>query len=206
MTKSRQSKATPDTTQVFEMDVRRSIILGAYIQHWDMPKYRRVATRKTDRIEVYSFPSNANAPVYRFATVGISGIKKKSDRINKELMLALPPDLGGATDDEVFKFMLDVSSYVVDELDMTEPPMITPETPLAPKEWRTRALLFDQARSEPEELSELVVGPDTIELLWVIPIYASEYELISNSGVEAFDALADQAELSPADINRDPWV
>jgi hypothetical protein len=206
MTKTRPPKATPDTARAFEMDVRRSINLGAYIRHWGMPEYRRVATRKTNRIEVYSFPNNANALVYRFATVGISGIRKESGRINKELMLALPPDLGGATDDEVFNFMLDVSAYVVDELDMTQPPMITPETLLAPKKWRTRALLFDQARSEPEELSELAVGPDTVEVLWVIPIYNSEYELIKNSGVEAFDVLADQAGLSPADINRDPWV
>lgn len=199
-------KETPDSNQQFVRDVRRSIILGAYVRHWGMPEYRKIGRSGIDQIEVYSFPSTERAPVYRIATVGISSVKKNSHRINKELLMALPHDLGGATRDEVFDFMLNVTAHVITVLDDTDPPRISPESPLAPKEWKPKALLFDQARSEPEELSELAVGSHVVELLWVVPIYNSEYRFISEQGIEAFDALAGKAELSLADVNRDPFV
>ena len=188
------------------MDVRRSIILGAYIRHWGMPEYRKVASRKDGRIEIYSFPTNRANPIFRFASVGISGTERPTGLIENEFLLALPPNLGGATSAQVFNFMLDLSAYAIDKLDRIVSPSIIPETPLLPKAWRTRALLIDQARSEPEELSELNIGVESVELLWAIPIYKSEYELIARSGVEAFDALAERAELSPVDVNRDPWI
>jgi hypothetical protein len=58
-------------------DIRRSIILSAYIGHWGFPDQRTISHRGDDVIEVYSFPPQFDEKVHRFATVGISGIARQ---------------------------------------------------------------------------------------------------------------------------------
>lgn len=198
----------PDTHAAFTHDVRRSVLLSAYIRSWGMPRDRVVARHgDTGRVvEVYVFPAHEGQPLARFATVGVSAHPCVSGTLDKELLIALPADLGGATQDAVISFMLDIATYAIYTREDIEPPFTVPETPLAPSAWATRALLVDQARGEPEELGAIELGDHAVELLWVIPVYPSEYRFIKASGLDAFDALDEQSEFSLVDIGRPPLV
>jgi len=202
------ARRQPDTDGAFTHDVRRSVLLDTYIRCWGMP-LQRVLARHADTghvLEVYVFPSHEGQPIARFATVGVSAHVCATGTIDKELLMALPGDLGGASRDEVVSFMLDIAAYVIYTREDVEPPFTVPETPLAPRAWATSALLVDQARGESEELGEIGLGDDEVELLWVIPIYPSEYRFIKASGFDAFDALADKGEFSLVDIGRPPLI
>src|ERR1043165_2708335 len=95
-------------------DIRRSLILSVYIRHWEFPDQRTSSRRGDDVIEVYSFPSQSNEKVRRFATVGISSInRQEGNPIPHELFMCLPKDLGGASIDQVVSFMLDVAAYSI---------------------------------------------------------------------------------------------
>ena len=197
-----------DTDEAFTNDVRRSVLLSTYIRCWGMPLHR-VISRHTDTghvLEVYVFPAREGQPIARFATVGVSAHVCATGTIDKELLMALPSDLGGATQDEVINFVLDIATYVIYSREDVEPPFVVPETPLAPRAWTTRALLVDQARGEPDELGEIGLGDGEVELLWVIPVHLSEYGFIKAFGIPAFDALAEKGDLSLVDVGRPPLV
>jgi len=63
-------------------------------------------------------------------------------------------------------------------------------------------LLIDDPRGEPEDVGTFHVGQQVISLLWLVPIYGAEVEFIRKHGVEAFDALCAEAELSLVDVSR----
>ena len=197
-----------DTDVAFTNDVRRSVLLATYIRCWGMPMHRVLSRhRETGHVlEVYLFPSHEGVPLARLATVGVSSHACPTGTLDKELLMVLPADLGGATQDEVINFMLDIAAYAIHTREDIGPPFTVPETPLAPREWVPRALLVDQARGEPEELEEVELGNSEVEVLWVIPIHASEYRFIKASGIDAFDELANKSELSLVDIGRPPLV
>ncbi|MDB5386011.1 MAG: hypothetical protein JWM11_1657, partial [Planctomycetaceae bacterium] len=52
-----------DSNAQFTFDIRRTLILGLYMQHWGMPEERVVSRKEETRIEVYSFPPNEECPV-----------------------------------------------------------------------------------------------------------------------------------------------
>jgi hypothetical protein len=56
-------------------DIRRTIILGAFIKEWSMPEYRVILNQseKAVNVEIYYFPAVSENDVARFATVGLSG-------------------------------------------------------------------------------------------------------------------------------------
>jgi hypothetical protein len=188
-----------------EFDVRRSILLGGYIQHWGLPAERQSFTRGDDRVEVYSFPATGNVRVSRVASVGASTYVRDG-RYRAEFMMALPGDLGGATFAQVAGFLMDVALYAQQDDVRLREGMVIPPSPLVPEAWVPRALLVDLPRSEPEELASVHVGIQHVNLWWVIPIYVSEYELICQSGLEAFDELEQASESSLADVRRPPLV
>ncbi len=80
-----------------------------------------------------------------------------------------------------------------------------PETTLAPDGW-PKALLFDQPCGEPEELSCFHVGAQHVNLLWVVPIYGNEYDLIKEKGIECFDEAIQEIDLSVVDVRRKSCV
>jgi hypothetical protein len=188
-------------------DVRRTLILGLYIKHWGMPEYRWVSRREDHVIEVYSFPPREDEVVHRFATVGVSAAKREDgNQANYELCMVLPDELAGASVDEVVSFMLDVAVHSYRKDVRCSVGATIPETPLMPAQWPPKALLFDELRGEPEEFSDLSIGSQSIEVLWLIPIYRDERELIVNEGVEAFDLLDAQSDWSVADPRRPSFV
>ena len=147
-------------------DIRRTLILGAYMSHWGMPEYRWNSRREDHAIEVYSFPPRTDEVVHRFATVGVSAVNREDETpANYELCMILPHELGGASADEVVSFMLDVAVYSYRKDVQCSAGATIPETPLMPAQWRPKALLFDELRGEPEDLSHISVGAQCIEVL-----------------------------------------
>jgi hypothetical protein len=184
-------------------DIRRTIILGAYIRQWGMPEYRWITHSENHTIEVYSFFPRGDEVVHRFATVGVSEINGEDGKpADYEFCMILPDELGGVSADEVVSFILDVAVYTYRKDVRCRVGATIPETELIPAKWGPKALLIDELRGEPEELSELSVGDQRVQLLWLVPIYGDEYRLIKSKGIEAFDQLDAQSEWSVADPRR----
>jgi hypothetical protein len=186
-----------DSENRFAFDLRRTLLLSRYIGNWGQPDKRRVAEKGDERIEVYCFPG-AGTRVTRFATVGLSA----PEGPDAELLLTVPADHAGASLDEVFSFVLDVAVYCRRPGIHLEPGSLVPESPLVPKAWRARALLFDEPRGEKEELEQTHVGQQAVRLIWAVPIHGDEYNLIERDGIEAFDRRIEEAGMSLAEPDR----
>lgn len=191
-------------TNEFDFDLRRTIILSAYMKEWGFPE-SRVRVKRNDEpfIEIYLFKDIHKNKIIRFATVGVSAqISSRGKAIDHELLFVLPNDLGGASEKDVIDYLFDIAVYSLKEDVSFYEEMIIPESPLAPKSWRLRAILIDEARGEPESLEKIHVGTQHIRLLWLIPIYANEYMHIQNLGIDSFDHYCESSSFSLADINR----
>jgi hypothetical protein len=79
-----------------------------------------------------------------------------------------------------------------------------PESKWVPAEWSIRAMLVDEPTGEPEELADTHVGPQHVQLWWLVPIHGAEYKLINEQGLDAFYELNEAAALSLADVRRPP--
>jgi len=184
---------TTEQTKASELafDIRRSIILGAYMKEWAMPEYRVIMNRSRHetRVEVYYFPAVGEQGIARYATVGLSCTPRADGRlIGTEWMLAVTPELGGASVDRIFTYICDLVAHHIAVSTDSEIPRVMGESALAPSGWTTRALLLDELRGESEALEELRVGSEIVQILWAVPITAEEASLILLEGVEAFDA------------------
>lgn len=188
-------------------DIRRTLILGVYIRHWGMPEYRWISRHENHAIEVYSFPPRKDEVVHRFATVGVSGVNgEDGNPATYEFCMILPDELCGASDEEVVHFMLDIAVHGYRKDVRCGVGATVPETELMPAKWIPKALLLDELRGEPEELSHIQIGDQCIDLLWLVPIYGDEYELIKSKGLDAFDLLDAESDWSVADPRRPSFV
>lgn len=191
----------------FKLDIRRTVLLGAYMKAWGMPSSRTVARKGEHVVEVYAFPANDDARVNRFATVGVSGhVLEGRNVADWELFLAVPTDNAGASDEQVVSFLLDVMAYSVTKVKEFGLGTIIPESPLVPQSWLARAVLVDEPRAEPEFLAEMVLGAELVKLRWVVPIHGDEYEAIRSNGLDAFDQAAETSEWSAADPRRPSFL
>ena len=77
--------------EALSLDLRRTLVLGRYLQAWSMPEYRIVMTGRQGRarIEIYFFPPAASGQPARFATVGLSRLRHGSGAVHAEWMMAL---------------------------------------------------------------------------------------------------------------------
>lgn len=186
------------------------MILSRYITAWGQPKERVVSRNDAAmaRIEVYSFPANEQTRVHRVATVGVSTLISLRTKcpMDAELLFVLPSDLGGASFEAVADYALDIAVFGTRENVWFEVGRVFPESERAPQTWRPRALLIDEPRGEAEELSEFVIGRRNVALLWVIPVFESEAALIASKGLAAFDELEQRADVSVADVRREPLL
>lgn len=191
---------------IFDFDLRRTIILGAYIKAWGLPEYRTFTTRGEHRVEVYCFPP-AGGVIGRYATVGVSDFKRAGGTpINWEFLMVVPYDDAHATNDEVSSFILDFMAHTLDEAIQLEIGSAMDESLLAPKSWKARGLLVDQPRGEPEFLEHIHFASHCIELFWLVPIHKAEYESIIQYGLEKFDAADQTSEWSLADPTRESFI
>ena len=85
-------------------------------------------------------------------------------------------------------YLCDLIAHSIENTDGAEPPRVMGASPLAPEKWTAKAILIDELRGESEALERIAVGSETVELQWVVPISQKEAALISDQGIDAFDA------------------
>jgi hypothetical protein len=188
-------------------DVRWAAILGRYLDLWGMPDERTRFTKASETVDVYLFSGQEKAPVRRLATVGMSSLPAAGEgTLGVEFLMVLPPDLAGCTFHEVAGYMMDLVAYSMRPDVGMRPETTARETPLAPSHWPTRAMLFDEPRGESERLEDICVGTEHVRLLWLVPIHPEEQRLITERGLEEFDALCERADASLANPMRSSVV
>lgn len=133
------------------LDIRRTVILGAYIREWKMPEYRIVLSKPETavHVEVYYFPADAENEVARFATVGLSVTHRPSGQaVGTEWVMALTSDLGGESVDRIFTYLCDLIAHHIESAGDSRIPRVMEESPLAPANWTTTAFLLDELRGK----------------------------------------------------------
>jgi len=201
----------------FSFDIKRSIILAEYIKCWGMPEARNLMLQSKENgdslshkkmpIELYVFPGEDMDQVTRVATIGLSSCKFHDDKsCNNELLMVLPFDVADDHWESVSGYIFEISNYIVNTLGRNvKTEDLKEESDSAPEGW-PKALLFDDPRGEPNELNQFYIGMQHVTLSWLVPIFASEYELIKNSGIESFDAAVTDAEVSLVEVRRDACI
>lgn len=189
----------------FSLDIRRTFLLGAYLNEWGMPEHRIVLS-KPDRnihVEIYYFPATVHSDIARFVTVGLSQATRPSGkRVAAEWMLALQPDLGGENVERVNTYLVDLISHHIENVPDSTVPRVMESSELAPARWNATAFLIDELRGEKESLEQIHVGHETIELLWAVPITSFEADLLLNNGVNEFDVWIENSDYSILDPCR----
>jgi len=191
------------TRMSLEFDIRRTIILSEYMKNWRMPEFRSLLSKGDNTVELYSFPCEDGGDVFKYATVGLSACKfEDGTHSNNELVLVVPKYVASEYDNEIRDYVFNIIAYILSTLkhDVSAEYLIK-ENELAPVGW-PKALLFDEPRGEPESLGNFHFGNQHIDLLWLIPIHASELDLINNQGITAFDEAIDKCDVSLADVTR----
>lgn len=187
----------------FAFDVRRSILLSAYMEQWGMPEYR-VIMSKTESgvyIEMYLFPDRGG--VSRFVTIGLSNTVYKSGQPAAcEWMMALPSDLGGEKAERIFNYFADLIAHHIEIATDLSVPLVMGSSALAPDNWHAKALLLDELRGESDSLEELQVGSEVFPLLWAVPITEKEAAIILEKDIEDFDAIFEKSDYSIIDPCR----
>ncbi|MFF2484627.1 suppressor of fused domain protein [Paenibacillus sp. NPDC058071] len=186
-------------------DIRRTIILGAFIQEWSMPEYRVILKQpeKAVNVEIYYFPAVSENDVARFSTVGLSStLRSNGQPIGTEWMMALTYDLGGESVDRIFSYLCDLIAHHIETSRDSRIPRVMEESGLAPANWSTKAFFLDELRGESEELEEIQIGNEVVQVIWAVPVTAQEATLILRDGVEAFDSYIEGAEHSIIDPRR----
>jgi len=190
------------------VDIHRAILLSQYIKNWGQPS-QRTKSRHRDNlsvVEVYEFPP-CKDEIYRIATIGISNqLNQNGKVIEFEFLLCLPESLGGVESIIVVYYLLDIMAYSLRSEVHLKIGATIPESVRAPKEWNTKAILFDEARGEPEDMSCLSIGQKTINLFWLVPLTESERKYIKDCGLKAFDNVVQESDWSLIDVNRESII
>lgn len=191
----------------FDFDLRRCCTLPRYIEAWQFPTQRRLSQPPRlhhRRLEVYDFPCVADDAVRRVATVGLGAVS--GDQAGRELMMALPKDWAGASWSEVADFLLDIAVHAAIVGDIFREGATVPPTALMPRSWSPRALAVLAPLGEPETTASFHCGTQHVDLLWIVPIYESEFAQIRRDGIGWFYDAMDASDDSPVWPDRDPFV
>jgi Suppressor of fused protein (SUFU) len=185
-------------------DMRRSIILGAFIRAWGLPEFRRVETMAGGPIEVYSFPKSQRNDVHRVVTIGLSGLVTEDGAERScELIMVFRELL---TEDEreiVYGVLLSLSYHSLSGGVSVRPGTVwgVADDLVVPSSWRTRGFLVDRP-SEAAELRTFHLGAQHIDLCWMVGIHADERALIEAQGLARFEKLRERAGASLIDQTR----
>lgn len=189
-------------------DIRRSILLSSYIKYWGQPSNRIISLKENSSfgVEIYEFPPNKDS-IFRFSTIGLSAQKvNNKDFSNWEFLFCLPEDIGRNDNSVTKNYLLDIMAYSLRSDVKIQIGTTIPESNLAPKPWKTKAILIDEARGEPEEMSCFKIGHQEVNLFWLIPITEAERQYIKKYGVTMFDHLESKSKFSLLDVNRQSMV
>lgn len=186
---------------------RRTAIHGRFVREWGTPQFQTTVERNDDVVDVYGFPAHGERGVFRALTVGASEVRRTDGEFASfELMMVLPRDLGGTTFKQVSSLMLDVMAYGLTSTATLKIGYTFAPSPHVPSHWSARALLLDEPAGEPEELATFHVDGLHVDLLWIVPIYETEYEGIKQNGLEWFYDLEQKSEWSLADPHRPSFL
>ncbi|SDC35137.1 suppressor of fused domain protein [Paenibacillus sp. FSL R7-0313] len=183
----------------FSLDIRRTFLLGAYMNEWGVPELRIILSKpeRNIHVEIYYFPATSQSGIARFVTVGLSQATRPSgELVAAEWMLALQPDLGGEEVERVNTYLVDLISHHIENVPDSTVPRVMESSELAPARWNATAFLIDELRGEKESLEQIQVGHETIALLWAVPITSFEANLLLTKGLDEFDAWIESSQYS----------
>ncbi len=190
-----------------DFDIKRSVILGAYIHAWGLPASRLTFTGESKgRVEVYLFPSKTGSLVSRIATVSSRRDWSGNAVHGAEFLFVLPTDLVHSIFDEVANLIVAIVSRTHEHGHAAKVGELFRIADGLLKSWPMRNVVSDLLLGEPDEVSSFQIGAEHIHLWWLVPVYDSEADLIRKEGVEALDELKEHAELSVVDVRRSPLL
>ncbi len=190
-------------TKLFKFDLYRSVVLSHYMKYWGQPMERVVSVREVDGavIEVYRF-SLINGTV-RFATIGLFFQTLRQESAGVEYFFVLPDDMGGASADEVFNYILDLSAHSEVNFKSFGELSVIDESALCPLCWCAKGVFFDEPRGECEsfETVESAMGVRPV-FRWLVPVYQKECDFILENGISVFDDVCENSSWSLIDMKR----
>lgn len=190
-----------------DFDIRRSIILSRYLEHWGLPESRKVIEHKEARIELYFFPGEDMDQVSRLASIGFSSCRFDSDlRCNSELLLVIPFDVSLNQTEAINIYLANIIGHLLDTRSSNiRAQDLIPASNFAPADW-PKAVLLDEPSGEPDILRSFYIGTQQVHLSWLIPISESEYQLIKTQGIASFDDAVEAQGLQLLDPRREPCI
>lgn len=189
-----------------DFDIRRTILLSNFINEWGGPSDRKVINKGANSpVEIYVFPSEK---MLKFVTIGLSAQVNKItyEAVNYELLFACGRDLAGATIGDVIDYILDIAVYSFTHATRFDVDYLIHNSQVAPNSWMMRSILVDEARAEPESFEKIRVGEQSVQLLWLIPLFEIEYNFIKIKGADKFDEKCQASDIHVIDLNRKPFV
>jgi hypothetical protein len=159
----------------------------------------RHASRRTD-FHVCTFEPPGR--VARVVTMGLSRCVAEDGRLfGVEVLFALGKlELGEIGWERVSNYLIDISVALLRHSNRPVEGSTIAGSTIAP--WPPHATVFDLPRGEPEHLEHMELDPLVVRLMWAIPAYPDEIELVKREGIEALDALVHANDYSLADVTR----
>ncbi len=183
------------------MGPEQSELERLYVEHWGHPVgVRRLSREGGERFSVLTFASQSTN-VVRLATEGLGALVCDDGRpFGAELLLVLDRHFGGASNLQAEDFFIDVAVHLFRFAVRPRPGSLVPSTKLSP--WPASAVVFDEPRGEDERFEAFVADGTELRLVWAIPVYPAQAELIRRAGLDRFDELVDSSDVSLADLSR----
>lgn len=183
-------------------EVRESCseLLALYRRHWEEPHDSVHVAHQDGRgflILVFDGPGR----IARLATLGLGTCRAEDGApFHAELLFVLGgQELGEIGSSRVAAFVADVAAHLLaHSIRPLEGSLM--HTTLAP--WEPDSIVFDHPRGEPQDLERFDADGHAGRLVWAVPLYGSEAELVSRDGLAALDALVEDNDFSLADVRR----
>jgi hypothetical protein len=178
-------------------------LLEIYRESWGEPREEVLQVSSEDGGQsFYVAIHETDGPFARVATVGLGTILAEDGLLMAvELVMALDrAELHELDPERVELFLSNIGSHLLHHSIRPLAGSTIPATSIAP--WGPDAVLFDTPRGEPEHLERFEADGVPRRLLWAIPVYREEARLVAQHGIEAFDALVSEHDVSLADVRR----
>ena len=197
-------RATRQSVCMSAGDARESSpeLLARYRRHWGEPNESIPVAHQDGRgfrILVFRGPGK----IARLATLGLAMCRAENGApFHAELLMVLGrQELGEIGSSRVAAYLADIAGHVLaHSIQPVEGSVL--HTTLAP--WELDSIVFDLPRGEPSDLEHFNADGHSLRLVWAVPLYASEAELVSRDGLAALDALVADNDFSLADVQRPP--
>ena len=145
--------------EALSLDLRRTLVLGRYLQAWSMPEYRIVMTGRQGRarIEISRRPPAASRPLRDRGAIPPSPRERS---VHAEWMMALEEAWAGKAWTGV-RISVRPDRPQHREHGRRRTAARDGASPLAPEKWTAKAILIDELRGESEALERIAVGSES---------------------------------------------